>query len=101
MRSNSPTLIWEDGPINMGTHMKTTIELSDALLEAAKRHARARGTTLRAMVEEGLRAVLNREASTASFSLKDASVHGRGLRPEVREGGWERIAEIVYEGHGG
>ena len=39
----------------MGTHMKTTIELSDALLEAAKRLAQSRGTTLRAVVEEGLR----------------------------------------------
>jgi hypothetical protein len=81
--------------------MKTTIELSDALLEAAKRLAQSRGTTLRAVVEEGLRTVLDREASTGTFHLRDASVDGRGLRPEVREGGWERIAELVYEGHGG
>lgn len=87
--------------INMDTHMKTTIELSDALLEAAKRHARARGTTLRAVVEEGIRTVLSREASEAPFILRDASVGGRGVRPEVREGGWERIAELIYEGHGG
>jgi hypothetical protein len=81
--------------------MKTTIDLSDALLEAAKRHAKARGTTLRAVVEEGLRAILEREASVGTFCLRDASVDGRGLRPEVREGGWERIAELVYEGQGG
>ena len=88
--------------MNMGTHMKTTVELSDALLEAAKHHARARGTTLRALLEEGLRLVLTQEEATASsFVLRDASVDGRGLRPEVREGGWERIAELVYEGHGG
>ena len=40
----------------MGTLMKTTIEVSDALLEEAKRYAKARGITLRTMVEEGLRA---------------------------------------------
>jgi hypothetical protein len=81
--------------------MKTTIELSDAMLEAAKRHARARGITLRAVMEEGLRAVLDVQSSKGSFILKDASVEGRGIRPEVREGGWERIAELVYEGQGG
>ncbi|MBT8396067.1 MAG: type II toxin-antitoxin system VapB family antitoxin [Gemmatimonadetes bacterium] len=85
----------------MGTHMKTTIEVSDALLEAAKRHARARGTTLRTVVEEGLRAVLSREGPMVSFKLRQASVDGHGLRPDVREGGWDRIAELVYEGHGG
>lgn len=85
----------------MVTHMKTTIELSDALFEAAKRHARARGTTLRAVVEDGLRMVLRSEIDEAPFTLRDASVVGSGLRPEVREGGWERIAEIAYEGHGG
>jgi Arc/MetJ family transcription regulator len=56
--------------------MKTTIEVSDALLEAAKRHARERGTTLRALVEEGLRGVLERAASPVNFTLRDASVDG-------------------------
>jgi hypothetical protein len=81
--------------------MKTTIEISDALLEAAKRHAKARGITLRAMVEEGLRVVLEEERRDDPFRLRDASVGGRGVRPEVQEGGWERIAELMYEGHGG
>ena len=85
----------------MGTHMKTTVELSDAILEAAKRHAKARGITLRAVMEEGLRAVLDGHSTKDSFKLKDASVDGRGIRPEVREGGWERLAELVYEGQGG
>ena len=85
----------------MGAHMKTTVELSDAILEAAKRHAKARGITLRAVMEEGLRAVLDGQPPRRSFTLRDASVGGRGIRPEVREGGWERIAELVYEGQGG
>ncbi len=40
------------------THMKTTIDLDDRLLERAKRFAANRGTTLRAVVEEALRARL-------------------------------------------
>jgi hypothetical protein len=53
------------------------------------------------MVEEGLRAVLEREGRKEPFRLRDASVGGRGLRPEVQEGGWERIVDLSYEGHGG
>ena len=40
----------------MGTHMKTTIELADGLLADARRVAAEEGTTLRALLEEGLRA---------------------------------------------
>lgn len=83
----------------MGTHMKTTIEISDALLEAAKKRAREEGTTLRAIVEEGLRGVL--EHGSHDFGLRDASVDGSGLHPDVREGSWERIAAMIYEGRGG
>ncbi len=85
----------------MGTLMKTTIEISDAVFDAAKRHARERGTTLRALVEEGLRTVLDSRPDADAFTLRDASVEGEGLRPEIREGDWDRIAEAAYEGRGG
>lgn len=39
----------------MGSHMKTTIEIPDDLIEEAKVLARADRTTLRSLVEEGLR----------------------------------------------
>lgn len=62
----------------MGTHMKTTIELSDALFHSAKALANESQTTMRALVEEGLRRVLSdAHANTKpAFKLKDASVHG-------------------------
>ncbi len=85
----------------MGTLVKTTIEISDALLVAAKRHATERGTTLRALVEEGLRTVLDSRPEADAFTLRDASVEGEGLRPELCEGGWDRIASVAYEGRGG
>lgn len=85
----------------MGTHMKTTVEISDALFEAAKRAAHERGTTLRSLIEEGLRSVLEPTPGPSAFRLRDASVSGHGLRADVRDGGWDRIAELTYEGRGG
>jgi plasmid stability protein len=40
--------------------MRTTINLPDALAEAAKAKAAADGRTVTSLIEEGLRAVLNR-----------------------------------------
>lgn len=43
---------------DMLVHMRTTINLPDALVEMAKQRARAQGRTFTSLVEEGLRAVL-------------------------------------------
>ena len=58
--------------------MKTTIELSDALFHSAKELASKSQTTMRALVEEGLRRVLNdaQAKSKPAFKLQDASVSG-------------------------
>jgi Arc/MetJ family transcription regulator len=63
--------------------MKTTIEIADPLLAEAKTLAAREQTTVRALVEEGLRHVVRarRPTKTARFKLRDASVRGRP-RPE-------------------
>lgn len=78
----------------MGTLVKTTIELSDALFHSAKAHAQQSQTTLRALVEEGLRRVLSDAHATAkpAFKLQDASVHGQAIL--VSEPGlWQQLEE--------
>lgn len=81
--------------------MKTTVEIMDALLTEAKRLAAEEGTTVRALVEEGLRRVLEeRRQRTEAFELRRVTFGGNGLRPEFREGSWERIRDAIYEGHG-
>ena len=78
----------------MGTHMKTTIDLSDALFNSAKALAQQRRTTLRAVVEEGLRRVLRDSPTKAkpAFKLADARVHGKtALAPDPRA--WRQMEE--------
>lgn len=81
--------------------MKTTVEIPDALAEEAKALARRERTTLRALIEAGLRHVLRERGRPGRFELRDASFGGRGLQPGLREGDWERIREAAYEGRGG
>lgn len=81
--------------------MKTTIEIADPLLLQARRLAAREGTTLRALVEQGLRRTLAEKKQTAVFRLRKASFKGQGLQPELRDAGWERLREMAYAGHGG
>ena len=65
----------------MGAHMKTTIEVSDALFNSAKEFAGRTQTTMRALVEEGLRRVLSDSQAKikSAFKLKNASVRGKAV----------------------
>lgn len=84
----------------MVAHMKTTIEISEPLLEIAKREARRRGVTLRVMVEEGLRRVVAESTGGDTFSLRKASFRGKGLQAGVVEGRWNLVRDLIYEGRG-
>jgi len=77
--------------------MKTTLEIADPLLEQAKALAEREHTTLRALVEEGLRVVLAGKTRTKPFTLRDMSVKGRGLSPEFASGDWRRIREAAHD----
>jgi len=85
----------------MGAHMKTTIELPEPLLLDAKRVAARDGTTLRTLVESGLRHELERrKASKRAFRLRKATFRGQGLQAEARDLSWEQIRERSYAGRG-
>ncbi len=85
----------------MVTHMKTTVELSDAILTAAKRAADADGITLRALLEEGLKLVLaKRKQRSRPYDLPDTSVDGHGLTADFRGQDWQVIAAEIYRTRG-
>lgn len=76
---------------------KTTVELPDDLLLEAKAWAARERTTLRGLVERGLRATLSRRSGAGRFRLRDGSVGGVGLRPEFHGAGWEQIRDAAYD----
>lgn len=83
------------------TMAKTTLDISDPLLRDAKKLAAAEGTTLRALVEQGLRNVVTeKKRRSQSFRLRKASFRGQGLNPDL-EGNWPLIRDLSYEGRGG
>jgi Bacterial antitoxin of type II TA system, VapB len=81
--------------------MKTTVEIVDPVLAEAKRIAAREGTSVRALIEEGLRRVVASRQGRSLPALRRVTFRGNGLTPDVREGSWERIRDLVYEGHGG
>jgi Arc/MetJ family transcription regulator len=81
--------------------MKTTIEISDSLLDEAKKLAAKEGTTVRAYVEQGLRRVVAERKSRGAFRLRKATFKGKGLQPGMQDATWERIRETIYQGKGG
>ena len=85
----------------MGICMKTTVEIPDALLNEAKQLAASQHTTVRALIEQGLQRVLIERKERAGHRLRHASFAGEGLQGDVREGAWERLRELAYEGRGG
>lgn len=73
--------------------MRTTLDIDDRLLAAARRHAAERGTTLTAFVEHALAASLaRRPASETSYRLEWKTHRGRSL-PGVDVSDRDRLFE--------
>lgn len=75
--------------------MKTTVEISDALLQKARRLANKRKTTLRAILEQGILLALSQEKE-AKFNLEDCSVKGNGVAAEFEHAPWESWRKAAY-----
>jgi hypothetical protein len=86
-------------PVSMA-QMKTTVEISDSLLDEARKVAAREGVTLRAMVERGLHRVIDEAARAEPFNLRRATFRGNGLQPEYRDASWEAVRDAVYRGRG-
>jgi len=76
--------------------MKTTIEIADSLLVEARRIAAARSTTLKQIIEEGLRHVIETKPAPP-FRLRDGSFGRGGMRRKMT---WDEIRDELYQGRG-
>jgi len=81
--------------------MKTTVEINDELLARAKALAAEQKTTLRAIIEQGLRHVTKQPVGEKPYKLKKASVCGNGLQPEFANASWDEIRRAAYGDRGG
>ncbi len=80
--------------------MKTTIDISDSILLQAKRLAARRGTTVKALVELGLRRVIADRNNDTRFVFQPVTDRlGAGSSPSPAMP-WEQVRDVIYEGRG-
>ena len=80
--------------------MKTTVELPDALLREAKRVALREGTTVRALIERGLRGVVSGRRPAETFVLRKAGFRGDGLVAGRSLRDWDTTRDLSYSERG-
>ncbi len=77
--------------------MKTTVEIADPIIREARKVASREGTTLRFLIEEGLRRIIAERKQKSAVRLRLVTAGGSGLRPELREASWDEIRDLSYE----
>ena len=81
--------------------MKTTVHIPDTLLEEARKIANQERTTIKALIEEGLRKIIDMRKQKSVFRLRKATFKGNGMHPDAAGASWEKIREMSYGGRGG
>jgi len=80
--------------------MKTAIDLPDQLIKQARRVARQEGSTLRALVEEGLQRSLKARQQASHRELDFPSYGGSGVTEEFKGASWSRFRDEIYREQG-
>jgi hypothetical protein len=81
--------------------VKTTVDIAEAMLREAKLIAAREGTTLKALVEEGLRHVIDERAQQkTAFRLRDLRYGDSVGAPGIDPNDWMSIKHLV-RGAGG
>jgi hypothetical protein len=78
--------------------MKTTIQIPDSLMKEARKLAQREHTTLKSLIEEGLRRVISERKQRNEFRLRKATFRGKGLQIQLEDAEWDRLRDLSYEG---
>jgi hypothetical protein len=84
----------------MVRYMKTTIQIPTSLFEEVRKLAHREQTTLKALVEEGLRKIISERKRRRRFRLRKATFRGNSLQPHLAGASWDQILQLSYEGRG-
>lgn len=76
--------------------MRTTIDIRDDLLTRAKRHARRTGRPLRAVVEDGLRRVLDAPTVRRRYRLPDLRMGDPRSSDPLEAYSWQDLRDLIY-----
>jgi hypothetical protein len=76
--------------------VKTTVEISDDLLKRSQRLAKLRGTTLRAIVEEGLQLALKAHRQRRAGEFEFPVFGEQGLTDEFRDASWTKTRDLIH-----
>ena len=83
----------------MLTHMRTSVDIPDPLLRRAKALARKRGVTLRQLMVDALRSILE-GSPQGRHQMTDRSFGEGGLVEGLSWADTDRIDELVYGDRG-
>lgn len=76
--------------------VKTTIDINDELLRQAKKLGIETGRPLRAVVEEGLRNVLQARRQRPRYRLPDFSFGSEDAPDPLEKYSWPELRDIIY-----
>lgn len=77
--------------------MKTTIDIHSELLVRAKRYASDNRRSLRSVVEEGLRRVLEARPIASGYRMPDCSKGDPRDADPLAAYTWQDLSEMIYE----
>lgn len=76
--------------------MRTSVDIPDPLMRRAKKLARRRGTTLRQLLLDGLRGMVEQEVPARRHHMRDCSFGKGGLVDGLSWEDSERLDELAY-----
>lgn len=76
--------------------MKTTLNIRDELLTRAKQHAKETGQPLRAVVEDGLRRVIEATNPRHRYELPDMRVGDTDAVNPLATYSWPELRDLIY-----